>query len=202
MSNQDSQIPQSADSSTQLPPPNGDAKKADRYINQLIGLISADKLTVLHTDLSRFDPTSLQDHYRLDLKDYEIEISHNKKPDSGEDFYVILFNNLKYINGKCMEKIILAYLHLDETQFKNFKSVSDEQLEKKRKEAEEKRFREAMAPVDQMLEQLTTSTSQLTEDNAINVNYTANTADQNGPIPDNSGSTPLDNIPSTFAIPA
>ena len=119
MSDTQPQTAQSNDTSTKLPPPSGDAEKADRYITQLTDLISADKLTVSHTDLSKFDPTSLQNHYRLNLQDYEIEVSHNKQPDSGQDFYVILFNNLKYINEKCTEKIILAYMHLSDSQFKN-----------------------------------------------------------------------------------
>ncbi|MBI2597354.1 hypothetical protein HYW41_04310 [Candidatus Daviesbacteria bacterium] len=142
-----------------LPPPSGDCEKAEKYISQLINLIKIDKLTVTHTDLSKFDPSSLQDHYRLDLKDYEIEISHSKEPDSGQDFYVILFNNLKYINQQCSEKVILAYMHLNETLFISFKTTADEQLEKNRKEAEEKRFKEAMNPIDQALEQLTKSSS-------------------------------------------
>lgn len=138
----------------QLPPPSGDPGKADHYLTQLIELINSDKLLVSHTDLAKFDPTSLQDHYRLSLKDYEVEISHNKQPDSGKDFYVMLFNNLKLVSDKCTEKIILAYIHLNVTQFTKFKTVADDQLERKRKEAEEKRFHEAMAPIDSALEQL------------------------------------------------
>lgn len=143
----------------QLPPPSGDAEKADKYINQLIDLISTDKLLVSHTDLAKFDPTSLQDHYRLDLKDYEIEVSHTKQPDSGQDSYVMLFNNLKYVDEKCTEKVILAYMYLNEDQFKTFKSTTDEYLDRKRKEAEEKRLREAMTPIDDILAQLTAPAS-------------------------------------------
>lgn len=167
MSDQQSQSTQSDDTSIsnppeveQLPPPSGDALMADRYIAQLIDLISQDKLTSLHTDLSKFDPTSLQDHYSVDLKDYEVEVSHNKLPDSGQDSYVILFNNLKFVNEKCTEKIILAYLHLTQDQFRNFKSTADEQLERKRKEAEEKRFKEALSPIDDLLAQLTAPAEQ------------------------------------------
>lgn len=145
------------DSADQLPPPSGNPEKADKYINQLVNLIDEDKLLVSHTDLSKFDPTSLQDHYRLDLKDYEIEVSHNKQPDTGQDLYIILFNNLKYIDQNYNQKVILAYIHLTEDQFRNFKSVSDEQLERKRREAEEKRFRETMQPIDLALEQLSTN---------------------------------------------
>lgn len=140
---------------SELAPPSGDPKKADYYITQLIELISSDKLTVTRTDLAKFDPSSLQNHYRLDLKDYEVEVSHNKQPESGKDFYIILFNNLKHINGQCSEKIILAYIHLSDEQFRSFKAAADNQLERKRKAAEEKRFREAMAPIDQVIGQLT-----------------------------------------------
>lgn len=139
---------------SELTPPSGDPKKADYYITQLTELIKSDKLTVMQTDLAKFDPSSLQNHYRLDLKDYEVEISHTKQPDSGKDFYIILFNNLKHISGQCTEKIILAYIHLSDEQFSNFKAAADDQLERKRREAEEKRFKEAMAPIDQTLEQL------------------------------------------------
>ncbi|MCL4366273.1 hypothetical protein M1437_03535 [Patescibacteria group bacterium] len=155
MSNQP--LPSSqTDNTPKLPPPSGDPQKADYYITQLIELIKQDKLIVSRTDLSKFDPSALQNHYRLDLKNYEVELSHSKQPDSGKDFYIILFNNLKNVNNECAEKVILAYIHLSENQFNSFKSVADEQLERKRREAEEKRFKEAMAPIDQALEQLTT----------------------------------------------
>lgn len=140
--------------SGELPPPIGDTEKADKYINTLIDLITADKLTVSHTDLAKFDPTSLQDHYRMDLQDYEIEVSHNKDPDTGQDSFVMLFTNLKHLNEQSSPKVILAYIHLNEAQFQKFKTISDDQIFKKRKEAEEKRFKEAMIPIDQILEQL------------------------------------------------
>lgn len=147
---------QAGNVSTKLLPPSGDLKKADHYITQLVELIKSDKLTVTLTDLAKFDPTSLQNHYRLDLNDYEVEISHSKQPDSGKDFYIILFNNLKRISGQCTEKIILAYIHLSDDQFRSFKAAADGQLERRRQEAEEKRFKEAMIPIDQALEQLNT----------------------------------------------
>lgn len=147
------------DNSTQ-PPPIGDQEKADYYTDKLIELVSADKLTVVRTDLSRFDPTSLQDHYRLDLKDYEVEISHNKQPDSGKDFYVMLFNNLKHVSNGCAEKVILAYVHISGDQFAKFKTIANDQIERRRKEAEEKRFKEVMAPIDQALEQFNKTDSE------------------------------------------
>lgn len=188
MSDQQSQITPTAE---QLPPPSGDSEKADKYISQLIDLISTDKLLVSHTDLAKFDPTSLQDHYRMGLKDYEVEVSHNKQADSGQDSYVILFNNLKYVNEKCTEKVILAYMNLTEDQFKSFKSSADEYLDRKRREAEEKRLREAMTPIDDILAQLTAPTPEPAE-----LAETDSASDQTDQ------SMVDDNPPPTFAAPA
>lgn len=198
MSDQQSQITQSNDalannppSAGQLPPPSGDSEKADKYISQLIDLISTDKLLVSHTDLAKFDPTSLQDHYRMDLKDYEVEVSHNKQADSGQDSYIILFNNLKFVNDKCTEKVILAYMNLTEAQFKSFKSTTDEYLDRKRREAEEKRLREAMTPIDDILTQLTAPAPEPAE--LAETDSASDQTDQS--IVD-------DNPPPTFAAPA
>ncbi len=169
-----------------ITPPNGDPVQAEKYVNQLISLIETDKLDVSYTDLAKFDPSALQDHYRLGLKEYSVEISHSKHPSSGKDSYVILFTNIKnFIDGNC-EKIILAYMHLSDDQFKSFKSTADEQLERKRKEAAEKRLNEAMTPIDQALEKLVApnphptniTTSQDTADNSI-----AKPLDNNTPAP-------------------
>ncbi len=184
---------------TSLPPPSGDTEKADKYLAQLIELINEDKLIVSHTDLSKFDPTSLQDHYRLDLKDYEVEVSHNKQANTGKDSYIILFNNLKSLNEKCTEKVILAYLYLTADQFAKFKTIADDQIERKRKEAEEKRFKEAMAPVDQALEQLTASSPAVTiEEDTDNLAETPSPNEQQTPL--NSQVAPLDDTPSAFAV--
>lgn len=145
--------------SDQLPPPSADSKKAHKYIAQLVDLINTDKLLVSQTDLSKFDPTSLQNHYRVNLDDYEIEVSHTKQADSGQDFYIMLFNNLKRIYGDASKKVILAYMHLTQEQFNNFKDVSDKQLAQKAKEAEEKRFTEVMEPIDQALANLSNTES-------------------------------------------
>ena len=45
-------------------------------------------------------------------------------------------------------------MHLNEGQFKSFKSSVNEQMERKRKKEEEKRLNEAMLPIDQVLENL------------------------------------------------
>lgn len=173
----------------QLPPPSGDLEKAEQYITQLIKLIHTDKLLIVHTDLSKFNPTSLQDHYSLDLKDYETEISHNKQPDSGQDLYIILFNNLKYVNETHTEKVILAYIHLTEKQFKSFKFASDEQIERKRREAEEKRFKEAMNPVDQILDQLATISEEAADDE-VKVEQPKEESTDSRPLLDDISSTP------------
>lgn len=184
------------DNAIPLPPPVGDQKKADFYLAKLIDLINTDKLVVSRTDLSKFDPTSLQDHYRLDLKDYEVEISHNKQPNSGQDFYIILFNNLKHINDSCTEKVILAYIHLSDDQFAKFKVVADDQLERKKKEAEEKRFKEAMTPIDQALEELSLS-PQPVEEEQSNIPQTDTVSDNQDTF-NESAADSFSNPPSAF----
>src|SRR5688572_20857956 len=93
--------PYSKDDSTQLPPPQGDPEKAGKYIERLVQLLNQDKVTVVHTDLTRFDPSALEDHYRIDLQDYQVEVSHSKQPSTGKDSYVILFTNIKNIREGC-----------------------------------------------------------------------------------------------------
>jgi len=147
----------SQDQSIPIPPPQGDASKADKYLQKLTQLIKQDKVTVGHTDLQKFDLNSIQDHYRIDLQEYEVEISHSKQPDTGKDFYIMLFNNLKVVqenDESCTNKVILAYIHLTQNQFNQFKSVALQALEKKRIEEDNKRFIEAMKPVDNLLNSL------------------------------------------------
>lgn len=142
------------------PPPAGDSEKAEKYLSQLIGLIKTDKLEVIHTDLKKFDIASIQDHYRMDLGEYEVEVNHSKQPDTGQDFYVLLFNNLKKIEEageSCISKVILAYTHLTHSQFVDFKEAADGALERKRKKEEEKRFASAMAPIDNVLHEMASS---------------------------------------------
>lgn len=146
-----------ASSNIKLSPPQGEKEQAEKYLQKLTGLINKDKLPVTHTDLKKFDLNSIQDHYSLDLEGYEVEVSHTKAPDSGQDFYIMLFNNVKRIqaeNGSCNEKIILAYFHLSQDQFQNFKEAALGYIERKRQQEERKRFQENMAPIDQALENL------------------------------------------------
>lgn len=141
------------DQNNLTPPPAGDSIQAEKYISKIVRLVEQEKLTVDHTDLSKFDPSNLQDHYRLDLKEYVLEVSHSKQPDSGKDSYILIFTNIKKFDSDC-QKIILAYLHLTAEQFKRFTSTAKVHLEKKQKEAAAKKLQEALSPIDQALDNL------------------------------------------------
>ncbi len=152
-------------------PPRGDYQKAENYIKKLVTLIESGKLEVVHTDLNKFDPSSIQDHYRMDLDNYQIEISHSKLPASGSDSYVMLFTNLKHVGEGTAEKAILAYTQLSNTQFNTFKTAAETQIEEKRRIEEEKRFNTALGPIDSLLEEVankeslySSPTSQIVED--------------------------------------
>ncbi|MBI3485867.1 hypothetical protein HY025_02875 [Candidatus Daviesbacteria bacterium] len=149
------------------PPPKGDPAKAQKYIDQLITLISEDKIEVFHTDLSKFDPSSLEDHFRVDLKDYLIEISHSKQPNSGKDSYVILFTNLRKIQEGSNEKVILAYMYLADEQFHKFKDAANQQIEKRKKLEEEQKLEEALAPIDSALKEASQTLNSESSENAL-----------------------------------
>ncbi len=159
----------STDQNPNQTPPSGDQHQAEKYISQLVQLINVDKLDVEHTNLAKLDPSALQDHYRLELQEYQVEISHSKYPNSGKDSYVILFTNLKHVAAGSVEKIILAYMHLDNTQFSRFRDSALQQIDRKRRAEEEKRLKAALAPIDQAFEHLTTfkSESSVVEENPI-----------------------------------
>ena len=135
------------------PPPRGDDKKAQLYITKLVSLLDQDKITPLHTDLSRYDPSSLEDHYRVDLKNYMLEVSHSKQPNSGQDSYVMVFTNLNQVAQGC-EKIILAFVHLNKDQFLSFKHACEESMNRKKRAEELEQFTQAVAPIDQLLDDL------------------------------------------------
>jgi hypothetical protein len=150
------------------PPPAGDSEKSEKYLNQLTSLINQDKLAVFHTDLNQFDVASIEDHYRMDLGEYEVEINHSKQPDTGQDFYIMLFNNIKKIEGdgeNCVNKVILAYTHLSQSQFEDFKEAADASLNRKKAREDAKRFTDAMNPIDNLLENLSSSQAPIEEDN-------------------------------------
>lgn len=159
---------QSAQSDTENPP-QGDYQKAEEYVSKLTKLISLDKLHVVKTDLQKFDPTSLQNHYRIDLTDYNIEVSHSKDPDSLKDSYIMIFTNVSKINASNLnQKIILAYLHLTQNQYQRFKEEANDQLEKIRKIEEGKRFTEAAEPIEKILDNLEQREDQTIKEYAIN----------------------------------
>lgn len=143
----------------QTNPPKGDFDKADKYINQLVDLINQKRIEVFHTDLKKFDPTALQDHYTIKLQDYQIEISHSKQANTGKDSYVMIFNNFKNLSDGKGEKAILAYIYLADSHFSKFKIVGDRQIEDRRRAEEEKRFKEALVPIDNLLNQVQTPSS-------------------------------------------
>jgi len=140
-------------SDTPLTPPRGDFEKAERYINQLVSLINQNKIEVGHTDLKRFDPTSLRDHYTISLREYQIEISHSKHVNTEKDSYVMIFNNLKNLSAGSGDKVILAYIYLADSQFSKFKIVAERQIQEKEKAEEEKKFKNALQPIDDLLNQ-------------------------------------------------
>lgn len=139
----------------QKTPPSADPHLASKYIDWLVELINKDKLEVNHSDLKKFDISSMEDHYRIDLQKYDVEVSHSKHPKSGEDIYTMIFNNLSRINeNNQSERVILAYIHLTKDQFEGFKEAADEQIHRRFREAEEKRFKEAMGPIDDLLDEI------------------------------------------------
>lgn len=141
-------------------PPRGDYQKAEKYITQLCTLIGQNKIEVIHTDLKKFDPNSIQDHYRVTLEDYHIEVSHSKLPNTGSDSYVMLFTNLKNVAEGNADKTILAYTQLSDTQFQTFKEAAQAQIEERRRKEEEKRFNEALTPIDNLLNQVKNTTAE------------------------------------------
>lgn len=135
-------------------PPQGTPQKAADYVEQLTALINEDKLLAVHTDLSKFDPSNLQDHYRIGLKDYMVEISHAKDANSGKDSFVLLFTNIKNIQEGCTEKLILGYLNLNSDQFNRLKDAVMIQDLRIKRLAEEKLFKENLEPIDQILQEI------------------------------------------------
>lgn len=142
-------------------PPKGDEQKGEKYISDLIRLIEQGKVQVHKTDLAQFNPSSLQNHYRLDLDDFQIEISHSTHLESGASSFVIIFNNLKNIADGNTEKAILAYIHLSEEQYRRFHQVAEEQIERLRKIEDEKKFIQAVRPLDERLAALESSSKDI-----------------------------------------
>ncbi len=132
-------------------PPKGDIEKAEKYVNQLVDLLNRKKIETSKTDLRKFDPTYLQNHYTINLKEYQIEISHSTHQDTGKHSYVMIFNNLGNLSQAGGGKAILAYIYLTDSQFSKFKIVADRDIEERRRVEEEKRFNEAIKPIEDIL---------------------------------------------------
>ena len=143
----------SDDQNSFTPPPSGDALQAENYIRRLINLINKDIVEISETDLAQFEPGPLLTHFRVILNDYHVELSHNKHPQTGVESHIMLFTNIKNTQEK-PEKIILAYMHLHATQFEDLKSAAHSQKERIRKKKEEKRLKDALRPIDQMLDEI------------------------------------------------
>lgn len=148
-----------------LPPPGGSPQDAERYINKITALISQDRISVSKTDLSKFAPNALENHYRINLHDYSVEVSHSKI-DNGKDSYVIIFSNLHHIKNGASDEAVLAYMHLDDEQYKRFKQIADEQIWRDNREINETRLVEALKPVDELLEELANQSRQ-SDDNMV-----------------------------------
>lgn len=185
-----------------LAPPSGGPEQAQRYLEKLIKLINQEKIIVAHTDLSKIDPSSLQDHYYITLNDYHIEISHNKKADTGEDFYILLFNNLKQIRDGCSEKVILAFMNLTEGQFEEFKETAKVQMDTIKAREDARRFADAVAPIDQVLENLENFDPSLEtsvpENNVSDIPKPIDFAE--APTPEKMPEIPIFNEPTTQSV--
>lgn len=136
------------------PPPFGDAQKAERYLSTIVGLINLDKIKVTPTNLNQLAQSSLKDHFRINLEEYEIEISHNRSLETKISTFVMLFSNTSLLKVGKADKVILAYLHLNEDQFNLFREAAFDQIERGQKHIAEEKFREVMAPIDQIFEKL------------------------------------------------
>lgn len=138
----------------QLPPPGAESDKAQRYVDSLIRLIGNEKVLVTQTDLKRYNSPSMEDHYRINLKDYDIELSHNKNPETSEETYIMIFNSIGLIDPQNPQPVVLAYVHLEMAHFMRLKQAADSQIEKIRKAKEEARFKATMQPIEQLLDQM------------------------------------------------
>lgn len=147
-------------------PPLGDNSKSESYVKRLIRLIEKDKVKVFQTDLNKFDLTTMQNHYRVDIGEYDIEVSHSVQPDTDKDFYTMIFNSIRKIQDSSTNKVILTYLHLTEDQYRRFKIAADEALERQKRKEDAVRFVEVMKPLDNVFNQLDPEGNYLDENNS------------------------------------
>ncbi len=176
----------------QTTPPKGDEAKGEKYIADLIRLLESGKIQVYKTDLSQFNPSSLQSHYRIDLDDFQIEISHSTHLETGTHSYVIIFNNLKKIADGNTGKAILAYIHLNETQYLRFHKAAELQIEKLQKIEDEKRFLQAVRPFDDKIAQLEGSSNDIFREklHSVQSQIESQPAAQSIPEPQTQSETP------------
>lgn len=133
-------------------PPIGDVSKAEKYINQLIELMNKDKCTVTQSDLAKFGQSHMQEHFRISLGTYDAEVSHSLNQNQ-KDTYILLFTNTQQIKEGKAQDAILAYINLSSELYNELKASIETHIERKIKEAEQKRFNEAMQPIDDFIDQ-------------------------------------------------
>lgn len=150
-------------------PPIGDSKDAPNYISKLIAAFESERYTLVHSDLSKFDPCSIQDHYRVDLGDYHAEVSHSKHPQTAADVYSLIFTNIQKIRDGASNEAVLSYISLEKATFDHFKSAAERYFKDGERRAELRRFKEAMSPVDAILSPFneTTSSKEKKEDTEV-----------------------------------
>lgn len=156
----DDQVLTSADSQSEVSPedtknhlpPIGDVSKAEKYIDRLIELMNKDKCTVTHSDLSKFGQSSMKEHFRISLGSYDAEVSHSLNPHQ-KDIYILLFTNTTQIKEGKAKEAILAYINLSSELYKKIRMGVEDYLDRKFREAEQKRFNEAMQPIDDFIDQ-------------------------------------------------
>lgn len=132
-------------------PPIGDHEQAEKYITQIISAVRSGNFDLVHSDLSKFDPSSFQDHYRLDMGEFHAEVSHSKHPQSGSDIFSLIFTSVDKMRQGQTNQAILSYLPLTAEQFSKFKSTAEAYFAEQKRLAEEKRFKSAMQPIDSLL---------------------------------------------------
>lgn len=140
-------------------PPIGDQKYAEKYIDHLMEMLKWDKATLNHSDLKKYDPSTMQDHYRVNLGDYDAEVSHSINPNNGQNIYMLIFTNVAQIKAGQAQEAILSYIYLNEPLFSRFKTFAEGYFERKHREEEEKRFKTAMQPIDNIIAQSLSETN-------------------------------------------
>lgn len=134
----------------QSTPPVGDHQQAEKYLTQLLSTLESHLYPLTRSDLST-NPGNFQDHYRIDLGQYHAEVSHSKHPQSGNDIYSLIFTSLEKIRLGQTDQAVLSYIPLTQDLFSRFKNAAESYFAAKKRLEEQKRFREAMQPIDDIL---------------------------------------------------